>query len=429
MRGIQFGKMLSSFQGLIGYVEIPDLFTFVHLGRRTGVTELTKPGQLTRVFFQKGNPVFATSDKEGLRLGDLLLRLGRISRKDLDRCMARYRVGGPHLGQVFVSEGLLSMEDLTSHLKVQISEVIFDTFGWTQGSFAFYDDVSPPPDAVTLQMDIQNLLMEGARRLDERGRLAEVFPDLDVAVQVLGDRESMRENLNLTPEEWRILFLVDGRRSLREICQLDGNPDELAPLEVLKRLFGGNLVGFAASRPPNPELARSSTDANATVAGPRGHVEILATVPRGQNLTELEAAGLLSPEIMAQGVQARVPTDARERSDADVVVNPKAVMYASETMALWARLLLAVNDGRARSFPLSMETQTLGRGLNNNIVIADPVVSTFHARIDRTREGFNLVDLTSKNGTFVNGKRVSATLLRPHDVIQVGDVKLTYLED
>lgn len=420
--------MLSSFQGLIGYVEIPDLFTFVHLGRRTGVTELTKPGQLTRVFFQKGNPVFATSDKEGLRLGDLLLRLGRISRKDLDRCMARYRVGGPHLGQVFVSDGLLSIEELTSHLKVQISEVIFDTFGWTQGSFAFYDDVSPPPDAVTLQMDIQNLLMEGVRRMDERGRLAEVFPDLDAAVQVLGDRESMRENLNLTPEEWRILFLIDGRRSLREICQLDGNPDELAPLEVLKRLFGGNLVGFAAARPPSPELAKSSADANATVAAPREPSQQPVTVPKGQSLSQLEASGLLSGVVFPE-VQARVPSDARERSDADVVVSPKAVMYASETMALWARLLLSVPDGKARSFPLSMETQTLGRGLNNNIVIADPVVSTFHARIDRTREGFRLVDLTSKNGTFVNGSRVSDTLLRPHDVIQVGDVKLTYLED
>ena len=70
--------MLASFQGLVGSVEIPDLLTFVNLGRRTGVTELTRTGQLTRVFFQKGNPVFATSDKEGLRLGDLLLRqIGR----------------------------------------------------------------------------------------------------------------------------------------------------------------------------------------------------------------------------------------------------------------------------------------------------------------------------------------------------------------
>ena len=53
------GQMQASFQGLIGRVEIPDLFTFVHLGRRTGVTELTCANQitggdqLTSVFFQK----------------------------------------------------------------------------------------------------------------------------------------------------------------------------------------------------------------------------------------------------------------------------------------------------------------------------------------------------------------------------------------
>lgn len=43
--------MQASFQGLIGSVEIPDLFTFVNLGRRTGVAELTRADQATRVFF------------------------------------------------------------------------------------------------------------------------------------------------------------------------------------------------------------------------------------------------------------------------------------------------------------------------------------------------------------------------------------------
>lgn len=395
--------MLACFQGLIGHVEIPDLFTFVHLGRRTGVAELTQADQLTRVFFQKGNPVFAISDKEGLRLGDLLVRFGRITRKDLDRCVARHRVGGPHLGQVFVSEGLVTLDDLTSHLKVQISEVIFDTFSWSEGTFAFYDDVSPPPDAVTLQMDIQNLLMEGVRRIDERGRLAEVFPDLDAVVEVFGNRESLRENLTLTPEEWRILFLIDGRRSLREVCQLAGNADELASLEVLNRLLGGNLIGFASPRPAAPDAVAPAKDEALTQPTP-------------------------GPVVVPPAVQARLPSEAHDRSDADVVVSPKAVLYSSQTMALWARLLLK-DDGLSRSFPLSMETQTLGRSPNNNIVMADPVVSTFHARIDRTPEGFTIVDLTSTNGTFVNGKRVSTAILKPRDELQVGGVKLVYLEE
>lgn len=421
--------MLASFQGLVGYVEVPDLFTFVNLGRRTGVTELNRPEQSTRVFFQKGNPVFAISDREGLRLGDLLLRMGKISRKDLDRVSARYRVGGPQIGQLFVADGLITLEELTSHLKVQISEVIFDLFNWNEGTFSFYDDVAPPPDAVTLQMDIQNLIMEGVRRLDERGRLAEIFPDLDAVMEVYGNRESLRDSLTLTPDEWRILFLIDGRRTLRELCQLAGNPDDLGSLEVMKRLLTGNLIGFSrshlsmSSAPAMPPAVPSPPPSAEAEAEPAAEPSAARSGASAADLTALVADVLIGARV-----EPRPSADPRERSDAGVVVSPTAVQYSEQTMALWARLVLKA-AGHSRSFPLAVETQTLGRSPNNNIVIADPVVSTFHARIDRTRDGFNIVDLSSTNGTFLNGKRVATALLKPHDEIQVGSVRLTYLEE
>ena len=64
--------------------------------------------------------------------------------------------------------------------------------------------------------------------------------------------------------------------------------------------------GEPAARPPSPELARSSTDANATVAVPREQTQQPVTVPKGQSLTQLEASGLLSG-VMFPEVQARVP--------------------------------------------------------------------------------------------------------------------------
>jgi pSer/pThr/pTyr-binding forkhead associated (FHA) protein len=111
-----------------------------------------------------------------------------------------------------------------------------------------------------------------------------------------------------------------------------------------------------------------------------------------------------------------------------VVLSPKAVLYNSQTLALWARLVLTLEAG-SRSFPLSMESQTLGRSSKNDIVISDPVVSTFHARIDRTPDGFNIVDLTSTNGTFLNGKRITTAILEPRDEVRFGGVKLVYLEE
>ena len=46
------------------------------------------------------------------------------------------------------------------------------------------------------------------------------------------------------------------------------------------------------------------------------------------------------------------------------------------------RVVLTSRDGPERSFPLTKDSSTLGRHRNNDIVISDPKVSAFHARID-----------------------------------------------
>ena len=65
----------------------------------------------------------------------------------------------------------------------------------------------------------------------------------------------------------------------------------------------------------------------------------------------------------------------------------------------------------------------------NDIVVADAKVSSFHARIDRTSEGFVLVDLKSRNGCWVNGKRAENTLLATGDEIRVGAARVIYKVD
>ena len=86
-------------------------------------------------------------------------------------------------------------------------------------------------------------------------------------------------------------------------------------------------------------------------------------------------------------------------------------------------LVLTSRDGPERSFPLSKDSSTLGRHRNNDIVISDPKVSAFHSRIDRTAEGFVLVDLESRNGSFVNGRKVRKMLLKNDDVEFVGELQ------
>jgi DNA-binding response OmpR family regulator len=82
-------------------------------------------------------------------------------------------------------------------------------------------------------------------------------------------------------------------------------------------------------------------------------------------------------------------------------------------------------DPTGREHPLAHESITIGRGVENDIVITSRRVSREHARVRREGRRAVLIDLGSTNGTFLNGERVLAPVeLRDGDSVSIGDVVL-----
>lgn len=79
---------------------------------------------------------------------------------------------------------------------------------------------------------------------------------------------------------------------------------------------------------------------------------------------------------------------------------------------------------------LAKPATSIGRWEDNDVVVDDRWVSRHHARIHREDEGYVVQDLSSKNGTFVNGRRIAApTPLADGDEIQVTPlIKLTFVD-
>jgi pSer/pThr/pTyr-binding forkhead associated (FHA) protein len=69
---------------------------------------------------------------------------------------------------------------------------------------------------------------------------------------------------------------------------------------------------------------------------------------------------------------------------------------------------------------------TIGRKRNNDIIIENLAVSSHHAKIDSVGDGFVLIDLQSKNGSFVNEKLVNSHWLKPGDIINIGKHSLVF---
>jgi len=85
-------------------------------------------------------------------------------------------------------------------------------------------------------------------------------------------------------------------------------------------------------------------------------------------------------------------------------------------------------DGSARMTLLAGRQAVIGRDATNAIVIDDPMVSKFHARLIFNGARAYLQDLGSRNGVFVNGVRAFSTALRHLDIIRVGHTEFRYFQ-
>jgi len=91
-----------------------------------------------------------------------------------------------------------------------------------------------------------------------------------------------------------------------------------------------------------------------------------------------------------------------------------------------ARLVASLPNGLTQEYTLTETSATIGRHASCDIVLDDDAVSRQHARVERTDEGFVLLDLGSSNGLRVNGERTTYRLLVPGDVIHVGECVLRF---
>ncbi len=88
--------------------------------------------------------------------------------------------------------------------------------------------------------------------------------------------------------------------------------------------------------------------------------------------------------------------------------------------------------GRARldlqgaSCYIDVDLASIGRGLDNDVVVEDPRVSRHHARLQRGVRGWELTDLGSTNGSFVNGKRVSRSPVGNGDAVSLGGLEMKF---
>lgn len=117
--------------------------------------------------------------------------------------------------------------------------------------------------------------------------------------------------------------------------------------------------------------------------------------------------------------------DSPIRSGALISVLPAAKQFASTERSAIAVATIVQGPGAGREFPLASGTNIVGRNRSCEVRLEDPLASREHARLNVT-DHIEIIDLGSANGIELNGSVVSREVVRPSDVVQIGDTRLAF---
>ncbi|NWJ96188.1 MAG: DUF4388 domain-containing protein [Chloroflexi bacterium] len=243
---------------LVGNLRDFGLSEFLYLvdrGYKTGKLTLTTKGDQAELYFQSGKLVYATRYGQDERIGELLVRMGRITQEQLQQALRIQHTQEQNkpLGQILVGRQMITQEEIYKCVRLQIEEITYALFGWNEGDFRFQPEAAPPDESVTIPLSIENIIMEGTRRIDEWARIKDRIPNLDVVVRFADQPHEKAKGVNLTPDEWRVFARINGIHSIRQIAQQTA----LGDFEAARIIYGFLSAGLVVLTKPMPPSSDS----------------------------------------------------------------------------------------------------------------------------------------------------------------------------
>ena len=127
-------------------------------------------------------------------------------------------------------------------MREQIQDAAFKFFSWLDGEFEFSADEEVTDEDILVEMNVENVIMEGCRRIDEWELIFEQLGSLErVPHLAYSERVEERGEITLTAEEWRVIVHIDGRADINIILR-DCGLDRFHGAKVIYSLYSSGLI-------------------------------------------------------------------------------------------------------------------------------------------------------------------------------------------
>ncbi len=246
-----------SFIGNLKTVSLPDIFQLIFSTKKTGVLSITKGDGRKEIYFRSGFIVYANSSEERDLFGNVLLKMGRISKPELDKVL-REKKEGKKIGATLVEMGLFTRDEILNCLRIQIEEIIYSLFGWKDGEFNFAEGRTPPPESIQTELNPMNIIMEGTRRIDEWEELKKVLPPDETYLELDKNPVLETEQIHLSRNEILVMALIGSGKKMSDLLR-DSSLDKFLTSKALANIIQIGLAkaGIRKVKEKKPKVDES----------------------------------------------------------------------------------------------------------------------------------------------------------------------------
>ena len=223
---------------------LPSLITAFFQTRETGELGVQR-GQVKKVvYFEGGMPVFALSNLLSDRLGQFLVRTGKIRPEQLADVALLAQQTKRRTGDILVERGLLRDTERLYYVGQQVKAIIYSLFAWEEGTYVM---AFGKARGETLKLDVNpaNLIVRGVKKLYKSDRVKRILALED---RLVPSRQPVYPQSDIELERWEadLLAHADGTRTVAELIAFARRPEPVVQLTLASLLAVQALEKAAA---------------------------------------------------------------------------------------------------------------------------------------------------------------------------------------
>ncbi len=269
------------------------LISIARYDRLTGMLDLSANGTHRRVYILRGQPIFMQSNSDGENVGALLLRRGRITEPDFDRCLDYMKTKKRTLQQALLDLRLANEADLATAYKLLAGQLLPSAIGMPGGTFKWRETdafVGRVPEG---NFEPLSVLFDGIKRHVHPPQILKFFKGReDIPIRRTGEFEALAPFFRRAFSANNVSAEIDGRATYREISRAHANEAAAVVPQLFALVTSGMVVLPEVGEENQMEVAVNA--AAAEIAG-IGMAEAMMDEPPGREI-DLSDDGHFSPE-------------------------------------------------------------------------------------------------------------------------------------